>query len=221
MSEEQPKLCRREANPGRAATSFVRMAGLPLLASAFLAACAAAEPADESRRTGQDEAKASAVSKLGSGPDGLPPAAAEHLTETDALMLSQAEAACKASDFTAFFEAMLRSRAARLRYFEARIRTPEGLTDVGDYRFPIELIDQSFIIAGSAANGPDNWEYVKLEFNQAQDERYRVDWVRVDLGPNGDDEGATPEDDREYGKRGYLLFRPTTACWTLAEEGYE
>lgn len=172
-------------------------------------------------QTGQDQPELEEASEQSvpvKAPDIPKPAA---LSETDRLMLDQAKTACKNADFKQFFEAVLRAQPVRERYFPAPIQTASRKVAVSEYRFPIQIMDYSYIVAGSEQRGPNNWEYVKLEFNQAQDERYRVDWVRVDFGPNGDDEGATPEDDREYGPRGYLLFYPTKECWTLVEEGVE
>ena len=221
MTAGQPEHYRRQATPGRAATSFLRIAGLPLFALAVLTACTGAEPDPEKEQMGPDAAKATSAAKTATQSNDVASAAEEPLSETDRLMLDQAKTACKNADFKQFFEAVLRAQAVRERYFPAPIQTASRKVAVSEYRFPIQIMDYSYIVAGSEQRGPNNWEYVKLEFNQAQDERYRVDWVRVDFGPNGDDEGATPEDDREYGPRGYLLFYPTKECWTLVEDGVE
>lgn len=221
MTADQLEHFSRKANLATAATSFVRIVGLPLFALAVLAACTGAEPVHEKGQNGPDAAKATSAAKTATQPNDVPPAAEEPLSETDRLILDQAKTACKNSDFKQFFEAVLRSQPVRERYFSNPIQTASRKVAVSEYRFPIQIMDYSYIVAGSDLRGPNNWEYVKLEFNQAQDERYRVDWVRVDFGPNGDDEGATPEDDREYGPRSYLLFYPTKECWTLVEEGIE
>ncbi len=93
------------------------------------------------------------------------------LSETDRMMLEQAKTACANADFKPFFEAALRTQAVRERYFTGPIATASGRKPASEYRFPIEIMDFSYIAAGSAARGPNKWEYVKLEFNQAQDER--------------------------------------------------
>ncbi len=141
------------------------------------------------------------------------------LTETDRIMLDQAEKACKRDDFKSFFEAALRSKPVRLAYFTSPIETVAGMQPVDRYNFPIQILDYNYVTSDSAGMASGEREYVQLEFNQAQDERYRVDWVRVDFGKNGNDEGETPEDDKTYGPQGYLIFKPTTECWTLVEDG--
>lgn len=201
----------------KARTSIV----LYLITMVTLAGCGEGQAIEQSDHVKMSGADSVASPKEAKDNEIKPSPLAAALGETDKMMLAQAETACKATDFKPFFEALLRSAQVRVRYFNGPIRTVKGSVDAADYHFPIQIMDYSYIVRGSAERGPNEWEYVKLEFNQAQDERYRVDWVRFDPGANGNDEGATPEDDREYGPRGYLLFYPTAECWTLVEEGVE
>jgi hypothetical protein len=142
-------------------------------------------------------------------------------TETDRLMLEQAAGACKGSEFNSFFEAAVRSKSVRTRYFTSPIKTGTGISSASSYHFPFQIMDYSYVTSDTVGKELRDWENVQLEFNQAQDERYRVDWVRINYGPNGDDEGETPDDDKTYGPRGYLIFKPTVECWALIEDGVE
>jgi hypothetical protein len=141
------------------------------------------------------------------------------LTETDKMMLEQAKGACKNGEVKSFLEAALRSKPVRLRYFTKPIKTATGIRTVESYSFPFQIMDYNYVTTESVEKAPGDWEYVQLDINQAQDERFRVDWVRIDFGKNGNDEGETPEDDKTYGPQGYLIFEPTADCWTLVEDG--
>lgn len=196
--------------------SGARVMALAALLALSLGACE--EPQASSEAVAKQPAVAPAAPAAKAPDQNSKPAP---LSETDRMMLDQAKTACANADFRPFFEAALRTQAVRERYFTGPITTASGQKSVSDYRFPIEIMDFSYIASGSAARGPNKWEYVKLEFNQAQDERYSVDWVRIDFGPNGNDEGETPEDDREYGPRGQLLFKPTAECWTLTDDRFD
>lgn len=189
-----------------------------LIGSVGLVACSAADSPDTEASLKRDEGNATEETIETSV---TPPTEAEHvvLTETDRIMLEQAEKACKRDDFKSFFEAVLRSKPVRLAYFTSPILTATGKQTADRYRLPIQMLDYNYVTSDSAPKDSGEREYVQLEFNQAQDERYRVDWVRIDFGKNGNDEGETPEDDKTYGPQGYLIFKPTTECWTLVEDG--
>lgn len=199
---------------------FVRHAALAIGIIGMTACSAANSPSrktEAAEEAGGDEALTKASVVQVSAPTKSEPA----LTETDRIMLKQAEAACQSDEFTSFFEAAVRSRQVRARYFASPIKTETWIRSVDSYSFPFEIMDHSYVVLGSAEKDSNDWQYVQLDFNQAQDERYRVDWVRINYGPNGNDAGATPEDDKLYGPRGYLIFKPTAECWALVEEGIE
>ena len=189
-----------------------------LIGAAGLAACSATGPPDTEAPLKRDEANA--AEQTAKAPV-FPSKEVEpvSLTETDRIMLEQAEQACKRDDFKSFLEATLRSKPVRLTYFTSPIATATGMQPVDRYNFPIQMLDYNYVTTASAAKVSGEREYVQLEINQAQDERYRVDWVRIDFGKNGNDEGETPEDDKTYGPQGYLIFKPTAKCWTLVEDG--
>ncbi len=191
-----------------------------LIATIGLAACSAAGSTDSEASMKRDEV--GAVKKK-AAPAVKPPATSKPaaLTETDRIMLEQAERACKSDDFKSFLEAALRSKPVRLAYFTSPIATKTGMQSAVRYNFPIQILDYNYVTSDSSGMTSGEREYVQVEFNQAQDERYRVDWVRVDFGKNGNDEGETPEDDKTYGPHGFLIFKPTTDCWTLVEDGVE
>ena len=189
-----------------------------LIGMAGLTACSVAGSPDSETPLKRDEANATKQTAQApvNPPEKTEPVA---LTETDRIMLDQAESACKSDDFKPFLEAALRSKPVRLAYFTSPITTATGMQPVGRYNFPIQMLDYNYVTSETAGMASGEREYVQLEFNQAQDERYRVDWVRVDFGKNGNDEGETPEDDKTYGPQRYLIFKPTAKCWTLVEDG--
>lgn len=153
----------------------------------------------------------------------IPAAKPTILSDSDQIVLRLAADACKHRYFKQFFQAAVRSKEVRLRHFNTPIDTQAGKRTNDEYAFPFEMMDYSYVTASPAGKSSQEREqereYVHLEFNYAHDGRVRVDWVRVDFGKNGNDEGETPEDDREYGPRGYLLFYPTADCWTLSQDG--
>lgn len=191
-----------------------------MIGVAGLAACSQASAPQSQTGASAEQGAGNAAVQAAAVPAAQPtrpePAA---LTETDTMMLEQAEGACKSGDFKPFFEAALRSRPVRLRYFTKPIKTAAGTRAAESYGFPFQIMDYNYVTAGSAAKASRDREYVQLEINQAQDERIRIDWVRIDFGTNGNDEGETPEDDKTYGPQGYLIFAPTADCWTLVEDG--
>jgi hypothetical protein len=148
------------------------------------------------------------------------------LNDADRTMLEQAKVACKNDDFKSFFQAAIYSKPVRARYFTSSIKTGDGPQSGKNYSFPFEMMDTYFVTADSVNRAREDWENVVLDINQASDNRVRVDWVRIDYGPGGndpgaDDGGAQLADDKEYGPRGYLLFYPTDICWALVEDGIE
>lgn len=192
--------------------------GLGATLMIILAACSAASKTETHAKNSDAQSSNTPIEDVAEEPKPTPAKTPPMLTETDQLMLEQAQNACRNSDFKSFFEALLRSKPVRLRYFEKPITTETGIRSVDDYAFPFEIVDYNYVTSTSRRKGPAEWEYVKLEYNEAQDERYSVDWTRIDFGANGNDEGETPEDDKEYGPPGRLLFYPTNECWTLIED---
>ena len=187
------------------------------LASLLIAGCSA--PTTTASQIDAAEEKVSSIAasaKIQTAP--IPAARRTILSDSDQIVLKLAADACKHRNFKQFFAAAVRSTEVRLLYFNTPVDTQAGKRTAKEYAFPIHMMDYSYVTASSAVRSSQEREYVHLEFNYAQDERVRVDWVRVDYGKNGNDEGETPEDDREYGPRGYLLFYPTTDCWTLAQD---
>ena len=189
-----------------------------LIGTAGLAACSATGSPDTEAPLKRDKANtAEQTAKAPVSPSKV--AEPVSLTETDTIMLEQAEQACKRGYFKSFLEATLRSKPVRLTYFTSPIATATGVQPVDRYNFPIQMLDYNYVTTASAAKASGEREYVQLNINQAQDERFRVDWIRIDFGKNGNDEGETPEDDKTYGPEGFLIFEPTAKCWKLVEDG--
>ncbi len=191
-----------------------------ILGVAILSACSDASAPQSQTDASPEQRVGNAIVEAAPVP-AAPPArpAPAALTETDRMMLEQAASACKNGEFKPFLEAALRSKPVRLRYFTKPVNTATGARPVESYSFPFQIMDYNYVTVGSVEKAPRAWEYVQLDINQAQDERVSVDWVRIDFGKNGNDEGETPEDDKTYGPRGQLLFYPTNECWTLLEDG--
>jgi hypothetical protein len=133
-------------------------------------------------------------------------------------------ATCRPSDFRSFFEQLLRTSTFRKSHLapivqQRRGRVVRSIPRAQYNRLPITLMDNYYVTTQSAAGDPRNWEIVKLDINMAQDERVRVDWVRVKRdGRIEGDEGPRTKD-VEYGPRGYLIFAPAGACWQLTNDG--
>jgi hypothetical protein len=158
--------------------------------------------------------------------------------ESDRLRLDMAEAACRARDFQGFFFAFSGSAAVRARYTAAEVGTgvrgSSRLVTRRDYldqqSYPIATIDMAFVTAASAAAfargegaDPKLLRHVELAFNEASDNRQRIDWTpgifEKDLDPPPphleEGLGALVE---ATGPGGTLLFRPTATCWELFED---
>ena len=160
------------------------------------------------------------------------------MTESDRLFLEMADGACNAVDFESFFKAYSGSWAVRAKYTAATVN--HGLTGKssaeprGRYLdrndFPIAPMDYDFVTAESAARfetKPDaSWRdlsYVQLEFNTANDNRRRVDWLpgifqKHQTPPPPELEEGLGELVRATGGGGTLLFFPTETCWELVED---
>ena len=160
------------------------------------------------------------------------------MTESDRLFLEMADRACNAVDFESFFKAYSGSWAVRAKYTAATVT--HGLTGKsraeprGAYldqkAFPIAPMDYDFVTAESAARfeaKPDaSWRdltYVELEFNTANDNRRRVDWLpgifqKHQTPPPPELEEGLGELVRATGGGGTLLFFPTATCWELVED---
>ncbi|MBW8297199.1 hypothetical protein [Sphingopyxis sp.] len=160
------------------------------------------------------------------------------MAESDRLFLEMADGACNAVDFPSFFKAFSGSWAVRTKYTAATVtHGMNGKSRAAPRReyldrndFPIEPMDSEFVTAASAAafeTKPDvSWRdlsYVQLEFNTANDNRRRVDWLpgifekHQTPPPPGLEEGLG-ELVRATGGGGTLLFFPTATCWELVED---
>lgn len=160
------------------------------------------------------------------------------MTESDRLFLEMADGACNAVDFASFFKAYSGSWAVREKYTAATVT--HGMTgkSVAQPRrsyldrneFPIAPMDYDFVTAASAEafeGKPDaSWRdlsYVRLEFNTANDNRRRVDWLpgifqKHQTPPPPELEEGLGELVRATGGGGTLLFFPTETCWELVED---
>lgn len=163
----------------------------------------------------------------------VPPA--RTMTESDRLFLEMADGACSAVDFPSFFKAFSGSWAVRAKYTAATVE--QGVTGqsrseprrdyLGRDAFPVAPMDYEFVTAASAAAfeaKPDaSWRdlsYVRLEFNTANDNRRRVDWLpgifqKHQTPPPPELEEGLGELVRATGGGGTLLFYPTETCWEL------
>lgn len=190
-----------------------------------------------------DSAAPIAASQAGRAADGAGAAAASGqagrtMTESDRLFLEMADGACEAVDFPAFFKAFSGSWAVRAKYTAATVT--QGMTGKSSAQprgaylnrndFPIAPMDYEFVTAESAAAfeaKPDaSWRdlsYVQLEFNTANDNRRRVDWLpgifqKHQTPPPPELEEGLGALVRATGGGGTLLFFPTETCWELVED---
>lgn len=160
------------------------------------------------------------------------------MTESDRLFVEMADGACNAIDFASFFKAYSGSWAVREKYTAAtvtygmvgksRAKPRRQYLDQND--FPIAPMDYEFVTAESAAqfeSKPNaSWRdlsYVRLEFNTANDNRRRVDWLpgifqKHQTPPPPELEEGLGELVRATGGGGTLLFFPTETCWELVED---
>jgi hypothetical protein len=202
------------------------MIALPLTAPVVLSACSGGSTPEKQAEAKARASDSEAATEIAGAPEASQPKSQPVLTETDSIMLKQAEKACRNSEFRSFFEATLRSKPVRERYFTTPIKTEQGERLADSYNFPFQIVDTYYVTTNTASRTPKDWEHAVLDINQASDNRVRVDWVRIDYGPGGNDEGADDggaqlADDKEYGPRGYLLFYPTHDCWELVKDGVE
>ena len=164
--------------------------------------------------------------------------AAQAMTESDRLFLEMADGACNAVDFASFFKAYSGSWAVREKYTAATVthgmtgksRAEPRAAYLDQNVFPIAPMDYDFVTAESAARfetKPDaSWRdlsYVQLEFNTANDNRRRVDWLpgifqKHQTPPPPELEEGLGELVRATGGGGTLLFFPTETCWELVED---
>ncbi|MBU0825894.1 MAG: hypothetical protein KKA44_05440 [Alphaproteobacteria bacterium] len=207
----------------------------------FAVTACGSEAADTAEATGG--AAPTAASQAGRAADSAGTAAASGqagrtMTESDRLFLEMAEGGCNAVDFPSFFKAFSGSWAVREKYTAAMVT--QGMTGKSSAQprgayldrndFPIAPMDYEFVTAASAAafeNKPDaSWRdlsYVRLEFNTANDNRRRVDWLpgifqKHQTPPPPELEEGLGELVRATGGGGTLLFFPTETCWELVED---
>jgi hypothetical protein len=204
----------------------------------FLAACGSTDV-----DTAKNELGGSKSYKTGSVEEAIKEVSSERAakampaqTETDRMMLAEAEAACKDQRYEAFFDAFIRSPAVRQKYSAARIdhllRSVSG-SDIlrrktiarADYAdFPLKMVDYYRKPVKPLKMFDD--EYVQLTFNQSRDNSIAVEWAIVTYqGPSeGGDDLGTPVDldgkayDPAGFKDGKLLFNPTQDCWELVAD---
>lgn len=177
--------------------------------------------------------------RVANGPGAAARGKAEQtMTESDRLFLEMADGACNAVDFESFFKAFSGSWAVRAKYTAATVTygmTGESAAQprrsyLDRNEFPIAPMDYEFVTAASAAafeSKPDaSWRdlsYVQLEFNTANDNRRRVDWLpgifqKHQTPPPPELEEGLGELVRATGGGGTLLFFPTETCWELVED---
>lgn len=143
----------------------------------------------------------------------------------DGLAAEQSAAACAARDLPALFSAMTLSDSILRSYLAESVVFSDGETTQRIERaayagLPIGTLDYTYVTRGAL----EAWEadpaapltYVQVEFNQSQDDRWRVDWTELS-GPilEGGDDDMQPV---PVGRSGYLLFFPTATCWELVED---
>lgn len=138
-------------------------------------------------------------------------------------MLDQANQACKAHNFTDFFEVLAMSPRLRRIFTAAQVRVTENgkTTSVPRaryHRFPVESLDWNYIVAGSFKPGAEP-DYVELRIDETSGNAVRVDWVRArydgDHG-GGDGLGNLLE---LIGPPGRLIFEPAgEGCWHLTQD---
>lgn len=215
-----------------------RRLSLAALALFAVAACGteASGSADAAAGAAVPEAGRSAADGAGAAAPKVQ--AARTMTESDRLFLEMADGACNAVDFASFFKAFSGSWAVREKYSAATVTY--GMTGksravprseyLGLDDFPVAPMDYDFVTAESAAafgSKPDeSWRdlsYVQLEFNTANDNRRRVDWLpgifqKHQTPPPPELEEGLGELVRATGGGGTLLFFPTETCWELVED---
>ena len=170
----------------------------------------------------QDDAKPKNGTPNTAGTDGAHDAPQRVVTKNDRYWIDEAAKACKNREFKSLFVAFVRSAAVRERY----TADPITLSTKGKVRqspraryfdFPVAMKDYTFISKNSEGAEP-NVEYVRLTFNQSQNDKHRIDWVRVRYGGIGNDAEGEAEIIGTYGLPGYLIFEPTVSCWRLIED---
>jgi len=212
---------------------------LAIMTSLVASAACSGEPQDPARPAPVEAVPAPGPAAIPNtaGTDGAQDRPRRVLTQSDRLRLEMAEGACRSQDFKSFFIAFTGSWAVRERYTAAEV----GFGETGKSHkltrrqyldrnhYPLATIDYFFVTAETAMlfdeNGGDSdvLRYVLPEFNQAADNRARVDWLpgvfEKDLTPVPDDIGDGLGDlVQETGSGGYLLFHPTADCWELVED---
>jgi hypothetical protein len=128
--------------------------------------------------------------------------------------LAQAESACKAKDFDAFFEAFLESQPVQWKYRARKIRLvrPEGVEVIKgeDYGLmPFMSMGDGYLHYGTEPHNP-----VRSEISTSSRNTYRVDWSQAEFEENG-------EVKRQFGAHGWLLFNRRKHCWQLVEDRIE
>jgi hypothetical protein len=151
-----------------------------------------------------------------------PASRAEEDPAISAMVLREAEEACKTQDVDSFVTAFIESDAVRKAYTRDSLdiatnsaagRSVTTIDGKSYADFPLAIFDYYYTTAqGIDENG---YTHVLIEKAQSADNRLRVDWVRVTYdgkSEGGDDPGAIVEKGADPG---YLLFNPTDQCWEL------
>jgi hypothetical protein len=145
------------------------------------------------------------------------------VAQTKARSASLPAPECRATDFRSFLEWNMRaptfdkmSVAPTVQVVRGGVRTTKTRAQYKE--LPIALMDYSYITSRSAKGNPRNWENVRIEINEAQDGRVRVDWVLIRPNRQFDEESISPEAGVPFGPRGYLLFRSTPTCWQVTHD---
>lgn len=165
------------------------------------------------------------------------------LNDSDRYSLDQIANACSSEGsmsneaFADFFDAFIRSKAARVKYSAAQIHytvysggrvLSDEILGPGNYtRFPVQMVDYYYKPVTPAFAGDED-EYLDIQFNQSQTGDFSVDWARVhfdgqseggdNLGnPLGADgkplaRGAHPDPE------GQLLFQAVGSCWKFVSD---
>jgi hypothetical protein len=141
---------------------------------------------------------------------------------------AQAEKACVDEDLPTLFNAMAVSDPVMRQYLakSVTLSDAEGVLSVhfNEYdALPIAMLDYSYVTRRSfeawQKDAAAPLDYVSVEFNQSQDNRWRLDWAQLSGPPN--EGGEASEQPQPTGRAGYLLFFPTQSCWELVQDHLE
>lgn len=146
-----------------------------------------------------------------------------------------AETACAAGDFAAFFDAFVRSEAAR-RWFATdaigytlvgpgpRVVSTRKVPAKTYALFPIEAVDFEYFPAGQ----PGGKDHIDFRIDEAKPDQRLVDWARVRydgegadgeyLGNRIDRNGRKLAEDAHPVHEGRLTFVRGRNCWILTQD---